>query len=159
VSWVGGAESFGARVGPIAQHSQRDEIATDCRIDLMSDHWPLLVAEPLDGERLVNSQLRPRAGAVAIGRHDYSAALGPQELVHFLARVDYWCVYRQPAQLVAGRRVQRPASNSMGRVVGPVIPSSGFQGAGPLRCGLGMRRVMTVRASASSSRARCVPRQ
>jgi hypothetical protein len=40
----------------------------------MSDHWPLLVAEPLDGERLVNSQLRPRAGAVAIGRHDYSAA-------------------------------------------------------------------------------------
>jgi len=40
----------------------------------MSDHWPLLVAEPLDGERLVNSQLRPRAGAIAIGRHDYSAA-------------------------------------------------------------------------------------
>ena len=40
----------------------------------MSDHWPLLVAEPLDGERLVNSQLRPRAGAVAIGRHDYRAA-------------------------------------------------------------------------------------
>src|ERR1700694_514903 len=74
-------------VGPIARHSQRDEIASDCRIDLMSDHWPLLVAEPLDGERLVNSQLRPRAGAVAIGRHDYSAALGPQELVHFLARV------------------------------------------------------------------------
>jgi hypothetical protein len=28
-----------------------------------------------DGERLVNSQLRPRAGAVAIGRHDYRAAL------------------------------------------------------------------------------------
>jgi hypothetical protein len=40
----------------------------------MSDHWPLLVAEPLDGERLVNSQLRPRAGAIAIGRHDFSAA-------------------------------------------------------------------------------------
>ena len=42
----------------------------------------------------------------------------------------------------------------MGRVVGPVIPMMGFQGAGPVRCGLGMRRVMTVRASASSSRAR-----
>jgi hypothetical protein len=40
----------------------------------MSDHWPLLVAEPLDGEPLVNSQLRPRAGAIAIGRHDFSAA-------------------------------------------------------------------------------------
>jgi hypothetical protein len=72
---MGVAGSFGARVGPIAHHSQRDEIATDCRIDLMSDHWPLLVAQPLDGERLVNSQLRPRAGAVAIGRHDYRAAL------------------------------------------------------------------------------------
>jgi hypothetical protein len=59
---MGVAGSFEARVGPIAHHSQRDEIATDCRIDLMSDHWPLLVAEPLDGERLVNSQLRPRAG-------------------------------------------------------------------------------------------------
>jgi hypothetical protein len=70
VSWVGGAESFGALVGPIAHHSQRDEIATDCRMDPMSDHWPLLVADPLDGERLVNSQLRPRAGAIAIGRHD-----------------------------------------------------------------------------------------
>jgi hypothetical protein len=34
----------------------------------------LLVADPLDGERLVNSQLRPRAGAIAIGRHDFSAA-------------------------------------------------------------------------------------
>jgi hypothetical protein len=36
---------------PHWRHSQRDEIATDCRIDLMSDLWPLLVAEPLDGER------------------------------------------------------------------------------------------------------------
>jgi hypothetical protein len=40
----------------------------------MSDLWPLLVAEPLEGERLVNSQLRPRAGAVAIGLHDYRVA-------------------------------------------------------------------------------------
>ncbi len=32
----------------------------------------------------------------------------------------------------------------MGGVVGPVIPVMAFQGAGPLRCGLGMRRVMTV---------------
>jgi hypothetical protein len=113
VSWVGGTESFGARVGPIARHSQRDEIATDCRIDLMSEHWPLLVAEPLDGERLVNSQLRPRAGAVAIGRHDYSAA-GPQELVHFLARIDNCCVqWQQPTQLVAGRRRIRWAELSV----------------------------------------------
>jgi hypothetical protein len=43
---------------------------------------------------------------------------GPQELVHFLARVDYWCVHWQPTELVAGRRVQCAASNSMGRVVG-----------------------------------------
>jgi len=64
VSWVGGAESFGALVGPIAHHSHRDEIATDCRMDPMSDHWPLLVADLLDGERLVSSQLRPRAVAM-----------------------------------------------------------------------------------------------
>jgi hypothetical protein len=74
VSWVGGAEWFGGCVGPMAEDSRRPESAIDCRIDPMSDHWPLLVAEPLDGERLVNSQLRPRAGAIAIGRHDFSAA-------------------------------------------------------------------------------------
>jgi hypothetical protein len=49
------------------------------RIQTDPDHdqngvGPLLVAEPLDGEPLVNSQLRPRAGAIAIGRHDFSAA-------------------------------------------------------------------------------------
>jgi hypothetical protein len=60
VSWVGGAEWFDGRVGPMAEDSRRLESAIDCRIDPMSDHWPLLVAEPLDGERLVNSQLRPR---------------------------------------------------------------------------------------------------
>ncbi len=53
-------------------------------------------------------------------------------------------VHWQPTELVAGRRVQCAASNSMGGVVGPVIPVMAFQGAGPLRCGLGMRRVMTV---------------
>jgi len=74
VSWVGGAEWFGGRVGPMAEDSRRSEGVIDCRIDPMSDHWPLLVAEPLDGERLVNSQLRPRAGASVIGRHDFSAA-------------------------------------------------------------------------------------
>ena len=58
----------------MAEDLRRSEGVIDCRIDPMSDHWLLLVAEPLDGERLVNSQLRPRAGAVAIGRHDYSAA-------------------------------------------------------------------------------------
>lgn len=40
----------------------------------MTDRWPLLVAEPLEGEQLVSSQLRPRAGAVAIDRSDYSSA-------------------------------------------------------------------------------------
>ena len=63
MSWVGGAEWFGGRVGPMAEDSRRSEGVIDCRIDPMSDHWPLLVAERLDGERLVNSQLRPRAGA------------------------------------------------------------------------------------------------
>ena len=62
MSWVGGAEWFGGRVDPMAEDSRRPESAIDCRIDPMSDHYPLLVAEPLDGERLVNSQLRPRAG-------------------------------------------------------------------------------------------------
>jgi hypothetical protein len=40
----------------------------------MSDYWPLLVADPLDGERLVNNQLRPRLGAVAVNQSDYAAA-------------------------------------------------------------------------------------
>jgi hypothetical protein len=56
-------------------------------------------------------------------------------------------------------RVQRPQSNSMGRVLGPLKPLSGFHGAGPVRRALGMRRDMTVKASVSSSRARCAPRQ
>jgi len=33
--------------------SRRLESAFDCRVDPMADHWPLFVAEPLDGERLV----------------------------------------------------------------------------------------------------------
>lgn len=40
----------------------------------MTDQWPLLVAEPLEGEQLVSSQLRPRTGAVAIDRSDYMSA-------------------------------------------------------------------------------------
>ena len=43
----------------------------------------------------------------------------------------------------------------MGRVLGPLKPLSGFHGAGPVRRALGMRRDMTVKASVSSSRARC----
>lgn len=54
---------------------------------------------------------------------------------------------------------QSPVSNSIGRVVGPLSAVSGFHGAGPVRRGLCMRCVMTVRASASSRRARCEPRQ
>jgi hypothetical protein len=49
VSWVGGAEWFGGGVGPMAEDSRRPKSAIDCWIDPMSDHWPLLVAEPLDG--------------------------------------------------------------------------------------------------------------
>ena len=51
------------------------------------------------------------------------------------AGIDARRVHWHPTQLVAGRRVQCPASNSMGRVVGPVIPMMVFQGAG--RCGGG----------------------
>src|ERR1700733_3194968 len=74
-----------------------------------------------------------------------------------------WRAYRQRIAEVVGpdqrhQRIQCPASNSMGRVFGPVMPISGFHGAGPLRRGLGIRRVMTVRASASSALARCAPR-
>ena len=50
---------------------------------------------------------------------------------------------------------QCPVSNSMGRVVGPVIPVIGFHAAAPARRGFGIRRVMTVIASASSILARC----
>lgn len=37
----------------------------------MTDLWPLLVADPLEGEQLISSQLRPRLGAVVIDRSDY----------------------------------------------------------------------------------------
>ena len=85
---------------------------------------------------------------------------GPQELVHFFVRVDFICALQwHPTQLVAGRRVQCPVSNSMGRVVGPLSAVSGFHGAGPVRRALGMRRVITARASANSRRARWAPRQ
>lgn len=40
----------------------------------MSDRWPLLVSDPLQGEYLVSSQLRPRAGAVLISTLDYEGA-------------------------------------------------------------------------------------
>lgn len=40
----------------------------------MSDHWPLLVSDPLDGDRLVNRQLRPRAAAFPVDRSDFIAA-------------------------------------------------------------------------------------
>ena len=54
----------------------------------------------------------------------------------------YWCGFAPRPDNCSGRC---PASNSMGRVVGPLIPVSGFQGAGPVRRALGMRRVMTVK--------------
>ena len=59
----------------------------------------------------------------------------------------------------AGRDGQCPVSNSMGSVIGPLKPVSGFHGAGPERRALGMRRVITVSASTSSALARCDPRQ
>ena len=93
-------------------------------------------------------------------QYELANLAGPQELVHFFVRVDFICALQwHPTQLVAGRRVQCPASNSMGRVVGPVIPVMAFQSAGPVRRGLGMRWVMTRRASVSSILARCAPRQ
>ena len=49
--------------------------------------------------------------------------------------------------------------NSMGRLVGPLRPSSGFHGAGPTRRGFGSRCERILSASASSSRARLAPRQ
>ena len=54
--------------------------------------------------------------------------------------------------------VQWPGS-TRGQGGWALIPVSGFQGAGPVRRGLGIRRVMTVNASASSSLARWEPRQ
>jgi hypothetical protein len=40
----------------------------------MPDYWPLLVHDPLDGDKLVNRQLRPRAIAQPIDRGDFNAA-------------------------------------------------------------------------------------
>jgi hypothetical protein len=54
---------------------------------------------------------------------------------------------------------QCPGSNWTGSVMGPLMPKSGFQGAGPVRRMLGIRLAMTVRATASSALARCTPRQ
>jgi hypothetical protein len=55
--------------------------------------------------------------------------------------------------------VQCPGSNSTGRVAGPVTPIMDGHVAGPVRCRLGMRWAITVSAWASSSRARCEPKQ
>lgn len=40
----------------------------------------------------------------------------------------------------------------MGRLVGPLNPTTGFHGAGPVPRGFDIRLVMTLRAPASSSR-------
>ena len=89
MSWVGGAEWFGGRVGPMAEDSRRPEGAIDCRIDPMSDHWPLLVAEPLDGERLVNSQLcrSPSGSCVHHIRNKFTAADDTPERRHVSTHV------------------------------------------------------------------------
>jgi len=59
------------------------------------------------------------------------------------------------------RRVkfQCPGSNSTGKVRGPLMPSTGFHGAGPVRRMFGMRPAMATSATASSAFARCTPRQ
>jgi hypothetical protein len=81
------------------------------------------------------------------GRGNSPAPLaGPQELVHFLVRANYWCVHWRPIELVAGPRAQCPGSNSTGRVVGPVTPTIEGHGAGPVRRRLGMCWVITVSA-------------
>jgi hypothetical protein len=54
---------------------------------------------------------------------------------------------------------QRSVSNSIGSVIGPLSAARDFHGAGAVRRALGIRRVMTAKASASSSLARCAPRQ
>ena len=60
-----------------------------------------------------------------------------------------------------GRRLRRRThqSNSIGRLVGPLRPRSGFQGTGPARRGFEKRWERIFSASASSSRARLAPRQ
>jgi hypothetical protein len=40
----------------------------------MSVYWPLLVADPVDGDRLITRQLRPRAAAMPVDRTDFAAA-------------------------------------------------------------------------------------
>jgi hypothetical protein len=40
----------------------------------MSVHWPLLVADPVDGDRLITRQLRPRAAAMPVDRTDFASA-------------------------------------------------------------------------------------
>jgi hypothetical protein len=47
---------------------------------------------------------------------------GPQELVHFLARVDYWCVHWQPTELMAGLP-QAPGDDH-----GATLPCRGLEG-------------------------------
>jgi len=84
---------------------------------------------------------------------------GRQELVHFLR------------ESIIGARIGSLLSSWVvsgfsvrGRIrgaewVGPVTPIIDDHGAGPVRRRLGMRWAITVRAWASSSRARCEPKQ
>ena len=73
----------------MAEDSRRPKSAIDCRIDPMSDHWPLLVAEPLDGERLVNSQLcrSPSHSCVHHIRNKFTAADDTPERRHVSTHV------------------------------------------------------------------------
>jgi hypothetical protein len=41
----------------------------------MTEYWPLLVHDPLDGDVLINRQLRPRAVAQPVDRGDFGAAV------------------------------------------------------------------------------------
>ena len=88
-----------------------------------------------------------------------SYALAPPEFIHRRRRTSKTPRSKRDLVASAVRRLQCPGSNSRGSVVGPVIPVSCFQCASPPERGLGMRLVMMRRASMSSSRARCEPRQ
>ena len=101
--------------------------------------------------------------------HDLGAAVGeqfgvrPTEAGRLTARTGHdgdLAVESHLAQCFSSRSAGVDAwSNSTINSVGPLMPSIGFHGAGPMRRGLRIRRARTVSAPASSILARLAPRQ
>jgi hypothetical protein len=156
--------SGGIVIDPVVEHSRNDK-------DFFGTRRVVVFANP-DGTRLDGHE--GCLCAIAAGPQHLDAdsreqlawldIAGQDPLVAVSMRPEIVDVSLCLAHKAVNDRASRhlPASyvsNAIGRLVGPLNPTSGFQGAGPVRWGLGSRRVTAFSASAISTRARFAPRQ